>query len=219
MTGPSAPSRRSRRRLRRLALLRPVLTAVLVVAVYYLWPAGPPRAQASWLSLVVMLAALAALLAWQVRAVATSSEPRLRGIEALATVIPLFVVLFAGFYLGLAAYDPGAFTEDLGRTDALYFAVTTLATVGFGDIAAQSEAARIAVTVQMVSGLVLLGVGVKVVLGAAELGLRRTGRPEGWLPLPGGRARDDAGTRADVDRRPGRHDPGGNSRTGDGGAT
>ena len=35
------------------------------------------------------------------------------------------------------------FTHPLTRTDTLYFAVTFFSTVGFGDIAAKSEAARV----------------------------------------------------------------------------
>lgn len=218
MTGAPTLSRKSRRRLRRLALLRPLLIAVLLVVVYYLWPAGRTRDTATLASVVVIIAVLVALLMWQVRAISMSRAPRLRAIEALATSIPLFVVLFAGFYTNLSAYEPESFTEQLDRTDALYFTVTTLATVGFGDITAVSDTARVAVTVQMVSGLVLLGVGVKVVLGAAESGVRRAGLPRGWLPMAG--TKDDADARDDADPPHGGHGGhGGHGRTGDGGAT
>ena len=214
MTGPPPSSRRRRRRIRRLALLRPLLTAVLLVVAYYLWPAGPPRGTATLTSVVLILAVLVALLAWQVRAISTAREPRLRAIEALATSIPLFVVLFAGFYVNLSAYEPESFSEPLGRTDALYFTITTLATVGFGDITAVSETARVAVTVQMVAGLVLLGVGVKVVLGAAESGVRRAGLPQGWLPMARAGTQDDVGAREEADPH-----QDGSGRAGDGGAT
>ncbi|WP_226924659.1 potassium channel family protein [Georgenia satyanarayanai] len=158
MTGQPRARSAYRRRRRALAALRPVLTAVLLVVVFYLWPFERPSG-ATLVSLVLGLAALLVLLTWQVRAVARSPEPRLRAVEALATSISLFVVLFAGFYAGLSEYDPDAFTVSLTRTDALYFTVTTMATVGFGDITALTEPARVAVTVQMVAGLVLLGAG------------------------------------------------------------
>ena len=48
-----------------------------------------------------------------------------------------------------------SFTEPLTRTDALYFTVTVFSTVGFGDIAAKSEAARIVLIVQMPADLAL----------------------------------------------------------------
>ncbi|WP_170037552.1 potassium channel family protein [Georgenia soli] len=197
MSGAPTPDRRSRRRLRRLALLRPLLIAVVLVVVYYLWPANARRSTATLAPVVLIIAVLVGLLMWQVRAISMSRAPRLRAVEALATSIPLFVVLFAGFYANLSAYEPESFTEQLDRTDALYFTVTTLATVGFGDITAVTETARVAVTVQMVSGLVLLGVGVKVVLGAAESGVRRAGLPAGWLPMAGAGAPDVVG-RPDV---------------------
>lgn len=54
------------------------------------------------------------------------------------------------------------------RVDALYFTVTVFATVGFGDLAAVAEPARVVVTVQMLADLVLIGVIVKVLAGAAQ---------------------------------------------------
>ena len=44
------------------------------------------------------------------------------------------------------------------RFDALYFTVSTFATVGFGDITAISVAARFVTLVQMIGGLVLIRV-------------------------------------------------------------
>lgn len=156
-------------------MLRPVLTGTALLVVYYALPldrsgAGPA------LALGVGLAALAVLVAWQVRAVAMAPSPRLRAAESLATSILLYVVLFAGTHTTLSVGDAGAYTEPLDRTDALYFTVSTLATVGFGDIAAVSGAARVTVTVQIVTGLLLFGLVVRAFLEAAELGLRRTGR-------------------------------------------
>lgn len=52
---------------------------------------------------------------------------------------------------------------------------TTFATVGFGDIAASAVPARIVVIVQIVTDLIVLGVILRVLLGAARVGtqLRR----------------------------------------------
>jgi hypothetical protein len=61
----------------------------------------------------------------------------------------------------------------MSRVGALYFTVTVFATVGFGDIVPVTDAARIVVMVQMVGDLVLVGVGVRVLLGAVQLGLER----------------------------------------------
>ena len=69
--------------------------------------------------------------------------------------------------------DPANFTQDLSRVDALYFTVTTFATVGFGDIAPVSEEARIITTVQIVIDLILVGLVVRVFLGSVRAGLAR----------------------------------------------
>lgn len=178
------------RRPRPWALLRPILTGTALLVVYFALPLDR-HSGGTVLALVVGLAALAGLVVWQVRAVSTAPWPRLRAVESLATSIPLYVVLFAGSHVTMSARDPTAFTEPLDRTDALYFTVTTLATVGFGDIAAVSQAARIAVTVQMVTGLVLLGLVIKAFLGAVTIGLRRSARghtghaTDGKWPVPG----------------------------------
>jgi hypothetical protein len=75
------------------------------------------------------------------------------------------------------------FTQPLTRTDALYFSVTVFTTVGFGDIAAKSETARVALIIQMLADLVLLGAGVRVLLGAVRRGQqRRTGTSDGDGP-------------------------------------
>ena len=62
------------------------------------------------------------------------------------------------------------------RTDALYFTVTVFSTVGFGDITAKSETARIVLIVQMLADLAFLGAGVRVLLGAVQR--RRERRPK-----------------------------------------
>jgi hypothetical protein len=64
----------------------------------------------------------------------------------------------------------------MSRTDALYFTVTTFATVGFGDITARSQGARIIVILQMLADLLVLGFGVKVLLGAVQTGRQRQGQ-------------------------------------------
>jgi voltage-gated potassium channel len=194
MVTPEAPAG-GRRPLRPWMLLRPILTAAALLTLYYVLPLDRGGAVSA---LIVGLIALTALVIWQVRAVMTAPSPRLRAVESLATSIPLYIVLFAGSYAVMSARAPDAFTEPLDHSDALYFTVATLATVGFGDIAAVSEYARIAVTVQMVTGLVLLGLVIKVFLGAVKIGLRRVqGAPAG---------RGDATTGPILDREDGAPD-------------
>ncbi|TDE98822.1 two pore domain potassium channel family protein [Occultella glacieicola] len=175
-------------------LVRPALSAAAVLVVYYALPLG--RTSAGTLILLGLgLIALGGMLTWQIRAIARSRRPGLRAIEALATAVPFFLVMFAALYVGMSRSAPASFSEALDRTDALYFTVTVFATVGFGDIAPVAEVARIAVMVQMLTGMVLLGGVLKLVLGAVRVGLSRAPResseasepavPDEHNPAPG----------------------------------
>jgi hypothetical protein len=120
--------------------------------------------------LAVGLVVLVILVTFQVRWILRSRFPGLRGVEALATSIPLFLLLFAGTYVVMAAISASNFSEPMTRTDALYFTVTVFATVGFGDITAKTEAARLVVTGQMIVDLVTIALVVKVIVDAAKRG-------------------------------------------------
>jgi voltage-gated potassium channel len=54
--------------------------------------------------------------------------------------------------------NPGSYSEPMTRFDALYFTVTAFATVGFGGITPVSFPARFATLVQIIGGLILIGV-------------------------------------------------------------
>jgi len=155
------------------AVLRALGSAVLLVAIYYLLPLDH---SARWLAitmLVVGLVALAGLIASQVRAIIASPFPGLRAVEALAISVPLFLLLFASTYVVLAALAAGSFNQPMNHTNALYFTVTVFATVGFGDITAQTETARLLVTGQMIIDLIIIGLGARVILGAVQRGRQR----------------------------------------------
>ncbi|MET1155250.1 ion channel [Arthrobacter sp.] len=188
-----------RRRQRPWVLLRPVLTGLALLVVYYTLPLDRPE-HGSVPGLFTGLIALAALVAWQIRAVMTSPSPWLRAAESLATAIPLYIVLFAFSHATMSYWDRAAFTEPIDRTDALYFTITTLATVGFGDIAPVSQPARIVVTVQMVTGLILLGLVIKAFLGAVQIGLRNAEGSRASQSDAGGAAGHDDGRPVETDR-------------------
>ncbi|MFI1097319.1 potassium channel family protein [Streptomyces sp. NPDC020917] len=164
------------RRRRRLLLrtgLRAVVTPVVLLALYYALPLDHPSevGKAGWF--VLGFVVFAAAVAWQVYSIVHSPHPRLRGIEALTVVVPLFLLMFAGTYFLLEAGQPASFTQPLTRTDALYFTVTVFATVGFGDITAKTETARVLVTVQMIGGLIMVGLVAKLLVGAAQFAAQR----------------------------------------------
>jgi hypothetical protein len=97
----------------------------------------------------------------------------LRAVEGVAFALPMFIVIFAFTFLTISRADPESFSGPLGRVSALYFAVSTVATVGFGDITPTSPGARIVVTFQMLFDLALLAGLVRLVVLATQTGLRR----------------------------------------------
>jgi voltage-gated potassium channel len=164
---------RARRRLLGKSLIRATLSTVLLVVLYYWLPLDGAIDNEATVVLVVGLIAFGYVVARQVRSIVESAAPRLRAIEVLFTLAPFFILLFAGVYFAIAHTTPGSFTEPLSRTDSIYFTVTVFATVGFGDIAPVTATTRIIVTVQMLADLVLLGAGLKMLLGAVQMGLKR----------------------------------------------
>jgi voltage-gated potassium channel len=161
-----------------LGILRTLLTPAVVLTLYLLLPLDREFSAGTLAALGAGVLAMGLLVAWQVRAILRSPYPALRAVEAIALSIPLFLLLFAGTYAVLSGSDPGAFTEPLSQLDSLYFVVTVFATVGFGDISAVSGVARVLVTVQMVGDLVLIGLVLRVFLGAVDRGRRRAAEQE-----------------------------------------
>ena len=123
--------------------------------------------------MLIGLLVFAGITVWQVRAIAGSRYPGLRAAEALGFIIPFYLLLFASTYFVMERASAANFTQPLTRTDALYFSVTVFTTVGFGDIAAKSETARVVLIVQMLADLALLGAGARVLLGAVRRGQQR----------------------------------------------
>ena len=175
-----------RRRLIVWAVLRGVVVTTALVVLYYLLPLDRPWETGTALRLLAGLLVFAGVTVWQVRAIASSRYPRLRAAEALGLIVPLYLLLFASTYFVMERASAANLTEPLTRTDALYFSVTVFTTVGFGDIAAKSETARVVLIVQMLADLALLGAGARVLLGAVRRGQQRqSGTGDGDGPAAG----------------------------------
>jgi voltage-gated potassium channel len=169
-----------------LSLGRAALNATGLVLLYYLLPLDRPVSwrTTGWLLGGLVLVAL--LVAAQIRSILRARYPGLRALEALATSIPLFLLVFAAVYEMLEVGAPASFSETLTRTDSLYFVVTVFATVGFGDITAVSETARVLVTVQMIGDLVLIGLVIRAFLAAVDRGRQRRRQEPSDPPQRGG---------------------------------
>ena len=139
------------------AALRVLLAAGVELALFYALPLDDP--DVSPLGFIALAAtALAAILTVQSLAILRSPLPGIRAIEALAASIPLLLLIFASAYVMLATGHSANFTQPLSRSDAIYFSTTVFSTVGFGDISAVSETARLMVTAEMIINLLVLSV-------------------------------------------------------------
>jgi voltage-gated potassium channel len=152
---------------------RALVSVAILLGLYYLIPIAHRPHQSVVLRLGTAMALFVAILANEVRLIPKNQRPMLRAAVAMATIIPLFLVLFAWIYLTLARSDPAAFGVRLDRTSALYFTVSVFSTVGFGDITAKTDVARLVVTVQMLADLAVVAVVVRLILGAASRGATR----------------------------------------------
>jgi len=170
---PGVLAAHQRRRLIIRAALRTLATIAVLVTLYYVLPFDHVVGFSAVAELVVGLVVLVVLLLIQIQVISRHDHPGLRAVEALALTIPLYLLLFATTYFLMARGEATTFTAPLTRTDAVYFSVTVFSTVGFGDITAKSEAARVIVTFQMLLDLVVLGVVVRAILDAVKRGQDR----------------------------------------------
>src|SRR3954447_5256936 len=179
--GPSDGTRETPppRRLIVGTVLRAAVSTVALVTIYYLLPLDRSSIGVAVTMLAVGLTALVGLIGFQVRTIVVSPHPALRAAEALAISVPLFLLLFAAPYTVMSRLSAVNFSEPLTRTDALYFTVTVFATVGFGDITAKTDTARLVVTGQMIADLAVIGLGLRVIVSAVGHGRRRRAREAG----------------------------------------
>ena len=94
-----------------------------------------------------------------------SGTAKLRGLLVALYIAVLFFA--AAFYL-LAHAQPEEFKGLSTRLDAVYFALTVLSTVGFGDIHAVGQAARAMVCAQIVFDLLVVSLAVGAVREAGR---------------------------------------------------
>ena len=141
-------------------------TIALVAAatvVYYVLPVPGRMRETSWAVMFFLGAAvLGALILAAIRRLLRAGEnARIRGLILLLTL----TVLFFSWSDESVAALPNEFAGLTSKTDSLYFNISTLATVGFGDVHPVGQLARAAVTVQIVFNLVFLGTAVSLITG------------------------------------------------------
>ena len=173
VTPPMPSSRRQVWTLGLFLLLRMTLSISALLLAYFLIPTRSAGRSADWPWLTLELCVFGVVVGFQVPAIVKAKYPILRAIEALAILVPLYVLIFARIYLSSSIGDPSAFNQPLDKITALYFTVTVLSTVGFGDIVAQVNSMRLLVTLQMLLNLVLLGLVFRLLTASARQGVAR----------------------------------------------
>ncbi|CAB4890807.1 unannotated protein [freshwater metagenome] len=118
--------------------------------------------------IVIAFAVYATFFRRQIRKIENSRYPTVSSIEALILIATMFLAFFASIYVMMSGADPTSFTEPLSHFTAFYFALTVLATVGFGDITPVSDGARFACMIQMAIDIVFIAAMIRVVSSAAQ---------------------------------------------------
>ena len=155
------------------AWLRPAGSMLALLVVYYAAPFsafGSIERAATGLGLTI---AGVVALGW---AITTEVRRQLAGVSTtripgLFMLLGLVVFVFSlGYYL-LESSAPGQMTGLETRTDALYFTLSTLGTVGFGDVHAEGQMARALVSLQIVFDVVFVAALAATLTGKVRAGM------------------------------------------------
>ena len=155
--------------------VRIALAVALLLGAYLLVPidhGSPVTSAVVWAALLALVLLIGAFV-HQTRRITRSRYPLLAGAESLIIVLSIFVIGFAFVYLSMSSSAPDTFSEPLNRTGALYFAITVLSTVGFGDITPKSDPSRWLVSAQMLIDIGFLAGALRLIFGIARRADRR----------------------------------------------
>jgi voltage-gated potassium channel len=168
-----------KKNLPKMEVLHNAATLAGALLVYYYFPV---TGDSSPLWQVLLFAVGLGLLVWWVirelkrQLAAGSSGVRIR---SLMTLLYPLVALFALAYYLLQRSDPAQFDGLVTRTDSLYFTVITLGTIGYGDVHAVGQLARVVTMIQVALDLVVIGAFVAVASSRVQALLSRHGTDPG----------------------------------------
>jgi len=151
------------------SIIRTILGFLAVIWALSLVPENPDASLWRPIAIVVVaFAVYATFFRRQIRKIENSRYPTVSSLEALILIATMFLAFFASIYIMMSASDPKSFTEPLTHFTAFYFALTVLATVGFGDITPVADGARLACMIQMAIDIVFIAAMIRVVSSAAQ---------------------------------------------------
>jgi voltage-gated potassium channel len=162
----------------RAAAGRAALTCALIIAAYYLVPVedGVAGTQLAVRTVATVVAGL--VITWLIiRQVSHQfADPDDAPLLGLGTALVGGVTFFALADYITAVSGDGQFVDLATKTDALYFALATLTTVGYGDVHPAGQIARGVVCVQLVFNVVIIATAASVF--SRQLGTRVRRRRE-----------------------------------------
>ena len=145
------------------------------LAIFFMLPYdGMSHSHQALLRLVVGLSLLVVVIVVLIRRILSAPLPQLKTFEALVVLLVKFICLFAGTYLLISHFDSNAFNEPLTHISALYFTIVTFGTVGFGDIAPQSDLARLLVSTQIILDFVFIAAIIRALVAVAQASLQKS---------------------------------------------
>ncbi|MFL6206086.1 MAG: potassium channel family protein [Acidimicrobiales bacterium] len=151
----------------RRSLLRSTALVVVLVGGFCVLPL---RGDRWWFGAVVGVAAIIAtvpLTVKRVHAVRNAEQPTIVAIEAIVLLVSMLILGFSALYFAMDSHQD-QFEGLSTRLDAVYYTVTTMATVGYGDIHPVGQRARFVVTLAMLMNLAFVGIVVRVLARAAR---------------------------------------------------
>ncbi len=114
---------------------------------------------------LIGLASVAAVIPFVVKRLGrlqVSDRPIYDAVQVLALSVTVLVLGFSALYESMSTQH-GNFSGIDSKIDSVYFVVTTLATVGYGDIHPVTDSARLIVTLQIIFNLLFLGGVVRII--------------------------------------------------------
>lgn len=117
--------------------------------------------------------AVVAVVVRRVRRVLHAERPVPEAIAAIVVTATLTILTSSATYFAMSQSTDGSFRGLETKVDAVYFAVTIMTTVGFGDIVPVSQSARLVTTFHMIFTVALVGAALRLITLAARHNLSR----------------------------------------------
>ncbi len=164
---------RERRRAITRIVVRATLSVGILVGAYVLVPQNGVLEGTAVVQLLLGVILFSVVVVLQFYSIMRAPIPEVRAAASLVVVVLMLTLLFAWAYAMMSAASPAAFSHSLDRSSAIYFTVTILSTVGFGDITPVTAAARWVVTLHMIVNITLVVVLGRVLLMAGRIARTR----------------------------------------------